>query len=121
MGNPNSENGVEPLQVKITIPDNTGTGASIRDLLALGGFAAPERCSIEISKMAPGVSDTTERGAFVVASRRRGAAIASTDFTTHGRPVPAGEAYYAASDKSLDGYVRSTTAATVDALVIILE
>ena len=121
MANDNTENGGVPIQIKITIPGNAGTGATLRSLCIAGGYEPVEECTMEIWKYAPGVDPGVDRGAFVVASTRRGSAIASTDFTTHGKPIAAGESYYVPSTRGLDNYVRGTTASTVDALVTIVQ
>ena len=121
MGNHNTENGGIPEQVKITIPGNGGNGATLRSLCIASGIEPAGECTMEIWKFAPGVDPGVDRGAFVVASSRRGAAVAPTDFTDHGKPIAAGESYYVPSTRGLDNYVRGTTASTVDALVTIVQ
>ena len=118
---------VQGVQVKndfryaITIPDNTGNGSTILALLQAQGFQGSRCHGVIIRPYVPGVSGA-QRAAFVAACPRvTGGTIASTDFTTHGDYVAAGEAYYTPADAdSSDTYVRSASGSTVSALAIVL-
>lgn len=110
--------GNPPQRIAITIPANTGNGSTIAALLAAAGYAGPTPIAVKIVGKAPNAE--TDRAAFVVASPRPGAAIATADYTTHGQYVPAGELYYTESDTDVQSYVRSASASTVSALVLVL-
>ena len=62
-----------------------------------------------------------QRPAFLVATPRSGVAIASTDFSTHGRYIAAGQVYYdpCTNDTTLT-YVMATGASTIVALAVVL-
>jgi hypothetical protein len=101
---------------KITIPANTGNGATIQSLLVTAGWPLPEPIGVKICGQIPA---GTDRSAIVIASRRIGAAITATDYTTHGQYVPAGSDWYEPTDLSAVLYVRSASTSTVDATCIV--
>jgi hypothetical protein len=114
----------------ITIPANTGNGATILSLLQAAGFS-------EVTRLAPGNAafphglkiaartiDGAQRGALQVASPRydqTGTAVAltSTDFTTHGQFIPIGEEYYEPVDGDFYSSVRSNTASAIPAMAVV--
>lgn len=102
-------------QRKITIPANTGSGATIRSLIEGVSFAGVACIAFRILGT---LAEGTEHAAFHVASTGFGAAITGTDYTTHGELVAAGAIYNSfPSTKAADMYVRSTDANTVDVIV----
>lgn len=121
-GNKQTENGGGvPLLVAFTIPNNAGNGAKLITLLKAAAGENVPLGSLIIGAKAPGVDPTVDRGAVVVASPRLGqSVIAGTDFTNHGSPSPAGEEIYFPSLLVSELYVRSASAAPVQALAILL-
>jgi hypothetical protein len=111
MGNP-------PDRVAITIPTNAGTGTRLADLLAAAGYLGPAPLAIILDAKQP--NSASDRAAVVLASPRRGAAIAAADFTTNGQYVAAGVSHYLASDQDAQSYARSADGNTVSALAIVL-
>jgi hypothetical protein len=104
---------------RITIPNNTGTGSRLLDLLRAAGYPGPDACAVKVAaKLSDG---TTDRPAFTAATpRANGAAIATADFTTHGQPVAAGVEYAEPSDA--DGsttFVRSLSGSTIAAQCVV--
>lgn len=106
-----------PFPLAVTIPANTGTGATLRSLIT-GNIpdATKEIWSVKILGLLP---DGTQRSALRMTSPRPGAAIAATDFTTHGRYYPAGVTVDEPSAFDLDSYVRSDSASTITAILLI--
>jgi hypothetical protein len=106
-----------PFPIAVTIPANSGVGVTLRSLLT-GNIpdATKEIWSAKILGLLP---DGTQRSAFVITSPRPGVAIAATDYTTHGRHVPAGVTLDEPSAFDLDSYVRSFSAAGITAIVLI--
>lgn len=95
---------------RVTIPNNTGTGANLLALLRAAGYPGPDACAV---KLAAKLADaTTARGAFVAAQPREGAAIQATDFTTHGEPIAEGVEYAEPCDR--DAILTSVRAAASD-------
>jgi len=106
-----------PFKVAISIPantDNDGKGTKLSDLI---GPIGRGKIGIRISANQPAV--TTDRAAFLTASPRQGAAIAATDFTTHGEYHEAGEEWQEPSDTADELYVRSADGNAVPALAIV--
>lgn len=103
---------------RITIPDNTSTGATIKSLLLAAGYAGPVRW-FKISGVL--ISDkVTPRPAITLASVGPGAtAFAEADYTTHGEAVPAGVEYISGpSDLAGETAVRSDSASTILATIV---
>ena len=122
MGHQNTELGGVPIQIAISIPANNangGLGATIRSLVDTASFRTPADTSMKISANQPGVTADVTRAAFTVASPLPGAAIATADFTANGQTISDGVEYYEPTQRTLDMYVRSTTASAVPALVIL--
>lgn len=102
----------------VTIPANTGNGSALRELLRTAGFQG-EASAIFIDGLIPGVAGTA-RAAIMAANPRQGAAIADTDFTTHGQYIAAGRDYYQPVDADwTDTYFRTITSSTLTALVTV--
>ena len=103
-----------PYRQAITIPANSGNGATLRSLLTLPDrpFVQAEICAL--------LPDGSNRSAIVVASPRDGAAITATDYTTHGRHRAAGEAHVVPGPRGLDDYVRSYSGSAITAIVEVL-
>jgi hypothetical protein len=114
--------GNAPIFVAITIPNNSGTGSLLSELVAnaLGAGMPSGVQQIQVHSKQPGSTSATDRVAFMAATNRPGAAIVAGDFTSHGYPVAAGEAYAVPSEKLGSTYVRSMDASTVSALAIVL-
>lgn len=110
-----------PRFYAITIPANTGDGDTLHNLLIAAGYvgsADGPRVVTICEKIPAG----TDRAAIVLASPRlnsegKAQAITATDYSTHGRYVDAGVAWYSATDKADGVYLRSASASTVTAIV----
>lgn len=103
-----------PFPQSVTIPRNTNPGVTLRSLLNL-----PDRSYLEVEILAL-VPAGTARGAVIMSCPRPGAALANTDFTTHGRYVPAGEAHVIPGPNGLDAYVKSASNADVTAIIEVI-
>lgn len=110
--------GTSPKYYRITVPDNTGTGDTILNLLKSAGMASDLARFVMI---VDNLSDGSARAAVVIASPRDGAAITGTDFSTHGRYVAEGVQWYAPSDKAGNVYIRSYSASSVYAIVAVIN
>lgn len=107
-----------PKYYRINIPDNTGTGDTILNLLKSAGMAGDLARFI---MLVDNLSDGSARSAVVLASPRDGAAIATTDFSTHGRYVAEGVQWYAPSDRAGNVYIRSASSSSVYAIVAVIN
>lgn len=106
-------------RAQLTIPSNAGTGAKLLTLLRAAGYLGPDTCAIKVC--AKLVDGTTDRPAFLVASPRlAGTAVVAGDFTSHGQPVAAGVDYDEPADTDVDSYVRSLSASTIAAQVVVV-
>lgn len=106
--------------VGITIPANGGTGSQLRALIQAAGYMGEVNACIIDPWLAGTSGIGIQRPAFLAATPRSGAAIASTDFSVHGQYVPAGQQWYVPVRRSSDEvYVQSTNASTIAALVIV--
>lgn len=103
----------------ITIPGSaTAAGTSLAALLTAAGYAGDIRSAV-ISKSQPGVAGS-HRAAFIVGSRRPGAAaVVAADITTHGKFITAGEEWYEPSSAAGFVNLRSADASAVPALVTV--
>jgi len=113
-----------PYYVSVTIPDNTGIGATIQSLIdtALSGLDITQKAYkyVTIEGYIPGAAGT-QRAAIVVASKRIGAtAVVAGDYTTHGKYIAAGAAFTEISDATSSLSVRSSTSSAVTALLKLL-
>jgi len=104
----------DQLRVGITIP---AAGGRVRDLLNAANpgsdvLAQNKAMTFLILGVVPVALTpwaSTDRAAFVIASPRPGAAIQSSDYTTHGQPVATGEDYTSPSAGDLDSYVKAAS------------
>jgi len=113
-----------PYYVSVTIPDNTGIGATIQSLIdtALSGLDITQKAYkyVTIEGYIPGAAGT-QRAAIVVASKRLNAtSVVAGDYTSHGKYVPAGTAFTELSDATASVYVRSASGSTVSAVIKLL-
>jgi hypothetical protein len=109
-----------PFPIAVTIPANTGTGATLRSLIVAAGNVPDPTKEIWSAKILGSLPDGTARGALQLTSPRPGAAIAATDYTTHGRAFAAGVPVDEPSAFDLDSYVRAKdSASTITAIVLI--
>jgi hypothetical protein len=111
-----------PFPIAVTIPANTGTGATLRSLIVAAGNVPDPGKDIWSAKILGLLPDGTQRGALQITSPRAptGTAIAATDYTTHGRCIPAGVPVDEPSAFDLDSYVRAKdSASTITAIVLI--
>lgn len=105
------------LDVAITIPANSGNGSTLFDLIKAGGYQGEKPLAIKVLGLVPA---GTNRGAVVFATPRQPtAAIASTDYSTHGQAVAAGLDWYEPTDGAADVYVRSASGSTVPAVCVL--
>jgi hypothetical protein len=101
------------LRVRITIP---AAGGKLIDLIMRAVDAPREPLAIKILGRLP---DFTERGRFIVADPRPGAAIQAADYTTHGEAVEVGEDYTNPSAGDLDSYLKATDGSDITAVAIL--
>jgi hypothetical protein len=117
MSTPSTLLGQPPVRRRITIPANTGLGASVRALLEAAGYNG----DIAAFQILATDSAGTTRSAFVVASPLPGVAAVEADFTTHGQYVPAGVDHYAPpSEGAANSLVRSASASAITAVALVL-
>ena len=108
---------------RITIPGNTGTGDTIRNLCVSAGM--PSNVPAFACFVLPELSDGTIRAAFVVAHGRLAvdgtrSAVVASDFTTHGEFVSSGRIFEPLSIDDINASVRSSDGSTVAAIVRVL-
>lgn len=107
-------------RVSVTVP-GTATGAQVSVLVAAALTEVDASVSHLGFKIAGVMSDGTQRAALQVASPRPGAAIAATDFTTHGQGVVAGADYYEPADLDIRSYVRAPGGAAAAIVVVYVK
>jgi hypothetical protein len=107
--------GNPPFRCALSIQDNTGTGDKLLTLLRAAGFPGEPLMVRILGKK----SDGTDRPAVVLATARPSAAIALTDFSTHGEYLAAGVESNALSQAFAEAtFIRSAATAAVMNVVV---